>query len=463
MQKRRLRQGGYLAAVTAVAAAIVLFVNLIVGQLPSNLLEFDLSDHKLYTVSDTSVEFLSALDRDVEIVILAEEGTVDERIAKFLDRYAALSSRLTVTQVDPVAHPAAAEEYDAASNSLVVRCEETGRSRTIPFSGILVYDTIYYYMYGQYYETEFDAEGQLTSAVSYVTQDNGVVLYTLENHGESALPAQAADAIEKANLTLSGSVSLALDGGVPADCSLLLSYAPTRDLTAGELALLEEYLDGGGQLLVLLAQTGEELPNWEALFAAYGLSLAGGYVADPQRFYQQLGSLYAIAPVLSASSPVTAGFSSGDLTLMLNARGFTQAEELPEDVTVTPFLQTSSSAVAVAADGAQTEGAYLLGAVCEKTGADGNAAGRLTLISSASFVEDSVLTMLSNGVNLDVFLNAVTDGFEEVSNLSIPAKSLEITYNTIRNPGLWSTLFTAVIPLGVLALGLLAWAKRRRL
>ena len=65
MQKRRLRQGGYLAAVTAVAAAIVLFVNLIVGQLPSNLLEFDLSDHKLYAVSDTSVEFLSALDRDV--------------------------------------------------------------------------------------------------------------------------------------------------------------------------------------------------------------------------------------------------------------------------------------------------------------------------------------------------------------------------------------------------------------
>ena len=60
-------------------------------------------------------------------------------------------------------------------------------------------------------------------------------------------------------------------------------------------------------------------------------------------------------------------------------------------------------------------------------------------------------------------MNAVTGGFDDVSNLSIPAKSLGITYNTIRNPGLWSTLFTAVIPLGVLALGLLAWAKRRRL
>ena len=148
---------------------------------------------------------------------------------------------------------------------------------------------------------------------------------------------------------------------------------------------------------------------------------------------------------------------------MLNARGLTQAEELPEDVTVTPFLQTSSSAAAITADGTQTEGTYLLGAVCEKSDADGNAAGRLTVFSSASFVDDTVLTLLSNGVNLDVFLNAVTDGFEEVSNLSIPAKSLEITYNTIRNPGLWSTLFTVILPIGVLALGLFAWARRRRL
>lgn len=461
--QRRLRQGGYLAAVTAVVAAIVLLVNLIVGQLPSNLLEFDLSDHQLYTVSDTSVEFLSTLDRDVEIVVLAEEGSVDERIAKFLDRYAALSSHITVTQVDPVAHPSAAEEYDASADSLVVRCADTGKSRAIPFSDILVYDTMYYYMYGQYYETEFDAEGQLTSAVSYVTGDNSTVLYTLENHGEGTLPTQVTDAIGKANLTLSGGVSLALDGGVPADCSLLISYAPTRDLTADELTLLEDYLDGGGQLLVLLAQTEESLPNWEALLASYGLTLADGYVADPQRFYQQLGSLYAIAPVLSASSPVTSQFSQSDLTLMLNARGLTQAEELPADVTVTPFLQTSSGAAAITADGTQAEGTYLLGAVCEKTDADGNAAGRLTVFSSASFVDDTVLTLLSNGVNLDVFLNAVTDGFEEVSNLSIPAKSLEVTYNTIRNPGLWSTLFTAVIPIGVLALGLFAWARRRRL
>lgn len=248
---RKLRQGGYLAATTAIVVAIVVFLNLIVGQLPTHLLEFDLSDKQLYTVTDTSKEFLAGLDKDVEIVVLAEESNVDERIAKFLDNYAALSSHITVTEVDPVAHPSAAESYNAAVNSLVVRCEETGKARAISFDDIIVYDQMYYYMYGQKYETEFDAEGQLTSAVDYVTGDNDTVIYTMENHDETALSTQVTDAIEKANLTLD-STSLLLTGSVPEDCSLLISYGASKDLTDDELTLIREYLDGGGQVMFVL-------------------------------------------------------------------------------------------------------------------------------------------------------------------------------------------------------------------
>ena len=44
LNRRSLRQGGYLAAVTAAVIALVVLVNLIVGQLPSNLTELDLTD-----------------------------------------------------------------------------------------------------------------------------------------------------------------------------------------------------------------------------------------------------------------------------------------------------------------------------------------------------------------------------------------------------------------------------------
>lgn len=165
-KKRSLGRGGYLAGVSLLALALVILFNLIVGQLPSNWLEFDLTDNGLYEISDTSREFLSTLDQDVEIVVLAEEGATDARITKFLDRYTALSSHLSLTYVDPVAHPEEASAYEADSDSLVVRCEATGKSRSIPYSDIITYT---YTNYFSVTEDSFDAEGQLTSAVNYVT------------------------------------------------------------------------------------------------------------------------------------------------------------------------------------------------------------------------------------------------------------------------------------------------------
>lgn len=136
-KKRSFGRGGYLAGVSLLALALVILFNLIVGQLPSNWLEFDLTDNGLYEISDTSREFLSTLDQDVEIVVLAEEGATDARITKFLDRYTALSSHLSLTYVDPVAHPEEASAYEADSDSLVVQCEATGKSRAIPYSDII--------------------------------------------------------------------------------------------------------------------------------------------------------------------------------------------------------------------------------------------------------------------------------------------------------------------------------------
>lgn len=110
---------------TAGVLAVVVLVNLMMGQLPSNWKEFDLTDNSLYEITDTSKDFLSGLEQDVQIVVLAEDGTTDARIEKFLDRYVALSSHLSLSYVDPVAHPQQASQYDADSDSVVVLCEET--------------------------------------------------------------------------------------------------------------------------------------------------------------------------------------------------------------------------------------------------------------------------------------------------------------------------------------------------
>lgn len=236
---------------TAGVLAVVVLVNLMMGQLPSNWKEFDLTDNSLYEITDTSKDFLSGLEQDVQIVVLAEDGTTDARIEKFLDRYVALSSHLSLSYVDPVAHPQQASQYDADSDSVVVLCEETGKSRDIPFSDII---TSTYTSYFSMTENTFDAEGQLTSAVDYVTSDANHTVYTVTGHGEEDLSDPIVSAIEKANLNLE-SVSPALEGGVPEDCDVLVVNAPSTDLSESERTLLEEYLTGGGHMVFLPGDT----------------------------------------------------------------------------------------------------------------------------------------------------------------------------------------------------------------
>ena len=304
------------------------------------------------------------------------------------------------------------------------------------------------------FRSEFDAEGQLTSAVDYVTSDNSHILYLAENHGESALGGSVTDAISKANLSTS-TVSLLLDNGVPDDCSLLVFNQPQTDLSADEAQMVRDYLEGGGQVMILLTRT--DLANFNAILADYGLAMAQGYIGDTARYYAQYGRFYFSA-TLYASSPITAQFGDDDLTLIYGAHGMTQCDPVRDTITVTPFMTTTESGYSDA--GGQT-GTYILGAQAEEE-TDGGTA-RLTVFTTESVVDQSILTFNPSMVNLDIFLNAATSGMEDISAISIPAKSLEITYNTVLNPGMWSTLYLAVIPLGVLIGGLAYWIKRRKL
>lgn len=448
-------RGGYLAGATALAVALVVALNLLVGQLPSSLTEKDLTDNSLYEISDTSRDFLSALDKDVEIVVLAEEGSMDGRITKFLELYEALSDHLTVTYIDPVASPAAAAEYQAESGSLVVTCEDTGRSRTLAQSDLIVYAMDYSSWYS--YESAFDAEGQLTSAVSYVTSDSTQTVYTLTGHGEADLPSLLSGDLEKANLTVS-ELSLLMDGAVPEDASLVLINAPTSDLAAEEVTLLEDYVTGGGHLLLLVDQDKGALPNLEGLMERAGLTMASGYIADPQRCYRSLqgqDSYYSLAPNFTVGT-LADSLSADSQFMFLNTRGFTQLETLPDDVTVETVLATSDGAYAVTQT-EQVQGEYLLGAISTL----GDNSGTVTVFSAA-LANEAVLTYYPSMGNEQLFVNAVTAHMDQSSTFSIPSKSLEETYNTITAAGPLSFLFVLVLPVGTLIIGLAIWLRRRR-
>ena len=165
-----------------VIAAVVL-LNMIVGRLPEKVRQWDLSGTQIYTVGDTTKELLASLDKDVTIYVVADPSAVDDRITSFVNRYADLSDHIKVENVDSVLHPDQVKQLNAENNTILVMCEDNGKTETIQMSDIIKYDQMSYYYYGQAKETEFDGEGQLTSAVSYVTNDVQKNIYVTEGHG----------------------------------------------------------------------------------------------------------------------------------------------------------------------------------------------------------------------------------------------------------------------------------------
>lgn len=462
------KKGGYSFAMLAVVIAIAIVVNLFVRALPEKYTQIDMSASQIYSIGEVTEGVLAQLDKKVDIYVVAETGTVEDRIESFIDIYGSESDKVTVTDMDPVLHPGFLEDNGISTNSVYVVCEETGKSRSIAFDDILIYDEYTYYYQGQYYYTDFDGEGLLTSAISYVTSENGNTVYVTEGHGESELSSGASDMLVKSNWEVS-SVNLLMDGGVPEDCKQLLINAPTSDLADDELEMIREYLQNGGNVVVIAGYSSTDRTNLKALMEEYGLVLEDGYVADTKAYYRDY---YQIFAQVDTSSEIGAALGSDAMILLLNATGMTETNPARDTITVAPFMQTTEGGMLVSQDDA-VEGVYLLGATAAELISGGDSEetddteetaevyASLTVITADQMCIDSLVQSYSNINNLDVLVEAVNYN-AEVENVSIPVKSLDIPTNTITNPMFGSVLFIAVIPVSALVVGFIIWLKRRK-
>lgn len=454
---KHFKHGSYSIVISVVVIAIVIVVNMILNQLPAGMRNLDISSTKIYDIGDTSKNVLGSLDKDVKIRIIAQENNIDTRIKRFIEKYADMSDRISVETIDPVLHPSVLEEYDVSENSIVVSCEDTQKSTSFTFSDVIGYDQMSYYYYGQYQETEFDGEGQLTSAIDYVINDVNKKIYTTEGHGESNLPSAVSELIKKQNFETE-SVNLLSDGGIPEDCDLLLLNAPSSDLADDEKDLLSEYMDRGGHVMLFMGSAEKETPNIDAFLETYGIKPADGYIADTESYYQN--NPYAVFPEVTGRSEFTKGISSDELALILNSRGMTLTDTEKDTITVDSIMTTSDSGMQVTEDG-QTKGNYVLAAVAEDK-IDDDTTARLTVFGTASLIDDSITQSFTNLSNLTLFMNTVTANFDDVTNISIEAKSLAVNNNTVQAAGMYAMLFIAVIPLVVLIYGFVVWLRRRK-
>lgn len=447
----RLRYGTYSTVVTVVAIVIVIIVNMIAAQFSGTIDSVDLSDNKIYEITDTSKEFLAGLDKKVSLHVLADKSEVDSRIKTFMEKYAKVSDKISIDWTDPVEHPAILNEYGAEAGTVVVSCEENGKQEIVNLNDMIGYDYSSYYTTGNVSESEFDAEGQLTSAVYSVTSDVSKKIYTTTGHGESSFSNTITALMDKSNFEVE-ELNTMMTSEIPEDCDLLFLYAPTTDFTEEEKTRVSEYITAGGDVFLMLGATTNETPNLDALLEEFGMKKAEGYIADMQRCYQ--GNYYYIFPELSVSGDLSRNIST-EMVLLVECLGVTKTDPARDTISLTSFMTTSGKGYAVTEQDA-VEGEYILGAVATED------EGQFTVITAPAMIDEAITNTFGTLENTTLFMNAVTNHFEDVENISIEAKSLGMTYNTVQHAGAFGLLFIFGIPAVVLGYGFVKWLKRRK-
>lgn len=470
-RSRSFRAGGYSILVCALALVIAIGVNLLASRLPESLTKKDVTAQKLFTLSTQSKTLVTELSQDVTVYWVVQAGQEDAAIEQLLNQYAALGSRLTVVKRDPDVYPDFLSQYGVSqgvNNSLVVVSGE--RYRYLSYYDIYVYDMDSYYTTGQY-QTQFAGEQVLTGAVAYVTSETLPMIYLTTGHGEGTLSTSFADAISKANLETK-ELSLLTVEAIPEDAGAVFINAPDRDFTQEELDVLEEYLNNGGNLFYISQPARSERPErLEAVLETYGITASDGIVLEGNGNYYALATPYYLMPDLESHAITNPLIEENYYCMLPIAQGLTVTADLPENVSATALLSTSSKAYSKLAgyrletyekEEGDIDGPFSLAAASTKTLDDG-LESRLVWIGSSGITDDQANARVSGG-NQDLFLNALNWLCDQEQSVTIHAKSLTTAYLTMPDTtaSILSIVVLAVIPGAVLAVGIILAIRRKR-
>lgn len=470
--KKNLKHGSYSMGAITIFIAIIVVLNLVLQEVPSKYREIDLSTQKLYSIGDQTKKVLKKLNKDVEIYYIAQSGSESSDIQKLLEKYEEGSDHIKVEQKDPAVNPKFVSQYTSdgvSNNSVIVVC---GDKNKVIDNNSLYETTVNYQTYSSEV-TGFDGEGQITSAINYVTSDSMPVMYTLEGHDEATMSDTLKDTIQKANIDIQSLNLLTMDS-VPDDADILFIFAPAKDISEDEASKIISYLENGGKALIVSNYSSEEMPNFASVLENYGVKTADGIVleGDTNHYISQNPS-YLLPNI--ESNGITSSLSSGSrYILMPLAQGIVKSDNYRDSLEITDILTTSDGSYSkVNVEDMQTmekesddiDGPFAVG-VSITENLDDEKETQIVYYSSEALFNDQMNTMVS-GANYELIsasVNWMCESEEDSNTISIASKSYDTSTLTIpaADASFWSIFVTAVVPVVILVIGGGIWMKRRK-
>ncbi len=466
---RAFRSGIFITLLIFGAVALCVGINLAVSALPEDLTKIDTTPTALYTISKETENLLASLSEDVTITCVVTSGYEDATIEEMLGRYQDLSPYITVQYVDPTLHPDFTAQYtsgDLSENSLIV---ESARRNTI-----VSYESIYTYElnYTTYlYDTYFDGEGLLTSAIDFVTSDTLPTAYYLTGHGELTLDDTMSGYVSRQNIALEPLSLLSVES-VPDDCACLVIVSPSSDISEDDLSKILDYLEAGGRMLLYTDYIEEDMPNMTALLSYYGVQIQDGIVIEGDSGHHIQGYAHYLLPDAEEHEITQSVIDGGYYVLAPIAQGIVISDELRDTLTVQPLLTTSDDAfVKLVTDytldsftyeEGDVAGPFTLGAAITEEHEDGSQTQ--IVFYTTSYLADSQIDSVVSGGNSALFISSLNWMCEGKQTVAVGAKSMSVDYLVLsaRDVSFLSILFIGVLPLLILLTGGIVWYRRRK-
>lgn len=480
LKRKWLVNGTKTLLIVAILVVAYIALNLTVAQF--DLPEIDVTQNKIYTLSDSSKKAIEKIDQDVKIYAYGFEE--ESALIKFLKQYNKANEKITYEILTTETNMQMIQENDLQEGYLVLIIQSGDSKKVIDAS-----TDFSSYDYSTY-QTIDTTEQTITNSILALSEENKPKVYFLGGHGEYATNettllrsflANEAFETEDLNLTAKGSV--------PEDCDVLAILSPSADLLDDEANYIKTYINNGGKIYFSMDVISENvsLPNIQSVLDEFGVSVKNGYILE----YDAVGSNskypYIFMPEISATNKITADISTDSfMWLAYSAKLNYKSDEELTNINVEKetllsssdtaiFVSDLSSNMATAAESAETgkaDIASLMTKTITKTKEDGSSEeveSKLIISASGSFASDYVVPELTSnspisylGSNKDFAINSLSYLGEKTNSLSIRKDMANSTYlPTDKQNAIVMTIITTV-PIIIIFIGITVNAYRKK-
>jgi ABC-type uncharacterized transport system involved in gliding motility auxiliary subunit len=455
LKSRRTNYALYLTAYVLIILAVLVTANVLANRYNES---YDATSNKRYTLSDQTIKVVRNLKQDATISYY-DRMSEFARAKDLLDRYDALSPKLTVAYIDPDRKPQLAKA-----------------------AGVKNYGTIYVEAGGRREEAKSLTEEELTSALIRALKGSAHTVCAVTGSGEHDPDDQRGGGaaafkqlLEKNNYK-ARSISLLEKAEVPGDCTVLVIDGPRLDYTEPVVKAVGSYVEKGGRALFMLdppLRMGRMEIAANAgltkLLESWGVTANNDMALD----MSGVGQLFGLGPemplVTSYEQHPIVRELKGSATVFpvirsldVKSTGKTKVEKLFE-TNENSYATTDLSSPEIRIDPRKDKkGPLTLAAAGTYEGGKGGGKGRFVVVGSSAWADNGVLSSRSFD-NRDLAMNMVNWLSSDEDLISIRPKEpadRPLSMNQ-RQMGWVFYVCLVLMPLIAVAGGISVWWKRR--